>query len=178
MRVAQPTQIRTRTRFARKKLGIEAALWWSRLSAVATRILQCSPAVVSVQIPDTEHLDASLWLYSPPKKGTASLLLLAACVQGGVMCAERMVCGAIIQVLLCGSFFRKYVMIGASELAVKTYCQLWEDSDTPPVLKEFRSEQNQQRIDTLIIQASRHFIIAIPVKWARPTMQGTAATCH
>ena len=52
-------------------------------------------------------------------------------------------------------------MIRASELPVKTCCQVWEDSDTPPVLKEsdfhFRSEQNQQRIDTLIIQARRKF---------------------
>ena len=58
-------------------------------------------------------------------------------------------------------FFHTYVMIRASELSVKTCCQLWEDSDTPPVLKgsdlHFRSEQNQQRINTLIIQARRHF---------------------
>ena len=51
------------------------------------------------------------------------------------------------------------VMIWALELSVKTCCQLWENSDTPPVLKEsdlhVRSEQNQQRIDTLIIQARR-----------------------
>ena len=54
-----------------------------------------------------------------------------------------------------------YVTVGASELSVKTCCQLWEDGDTPPVLKEsalhFRSAQNQQRIDTLIIQARRQF---------------------
>ena len=58
-------------------------------------------------------------------------------------------------------FFSKYVMIGASELSIKSCCQSWEDSDTPPVLKEsdfhFHSEQNQQRIDTLIIQARRQF---------------------
>ena len=52
-------------------------------------------------------------------------------------------------------------MIRASELSVKTCGQLWEDSDTPPALKEsdlhFRSEHNQQRIDTLIIQARRKF---------------------
>ena len=57
--------------------------------------------------------------------------------------------------------FRKCVMRGSSELSVKTCCQLWEDSDTAPVLKEsdlhFRSEQNQQGIDTLIIQAGRKF---------------------
>ena len=38
---------------------------------------------------------------------------------------------------------------------------MWEDNDTPPVLKEsdlhFRIAQNQQRIDTLIIQARRQF---------------------
>ena len=71
-------------------------------------------------------------------------------------------------------------MIGASELSVKTCCQLWEGSDTRPVLKEsdlhFRSEQNQQRIDTLIIQPAGTFIISIPVKRARPTM--TKHCCH
>ena len=54
-----------------------------------------------------------------------------------------------------------HVMIRASELSVKTCCQLWEDSDTPPVLKEsdlhYRSEQNQQRMNTLIIQARMQF---------------------
>ena len=79
------------------------------------------------------------------------------------MCAEGMV----------GGFF-SHVMIRASELFAKTCCQLWEDSDTPLVLKEsdlhFRSEQNRQRINTLIIQCQ--------LKWAQPTMQGMAATYH
>ena len=76
------------------------------------------------------------------------------------MCAEGMVGGATSQFLLL-DFFRKCVMIRASELSVKTCYQLWEDSDTPPVLKEsdlhVRSEQNQQRINTLIIHARRQF---------------------
>ena len=57
-------------------------------------------------------------------------------------------------------FFHKYLMRGASERSVKTCCQLWEGSDTPPVLQEsphFRSEQNQQQIDTLIVQARRQY---------------------
>ena len=47
--------------------------------------------------------------------------------------------------------------IGAAGLSDKTCCQLWDDSDTPPVLKEsdLRFRRNQQRIDTLIIQARR-----------------------
>ena len=77
------------------------------------------------------------------------------------MCAEGMVGGATSQFVLLEKCFRKYVMIRASELSVKTCCQVWEDSDTPPVLKEsdlhFRSEQSQQRMNTLIIQARRHF---------------------
>ena len=53
----------------------------------------------------------------------------------------------------------------------------------PPVLKEsdihFRSEQNEQRIDTLIIQARRKFHHRnTRVDWARQTMRGLAATCH
>ena len=75
-----------------------------------------------------------------------------------------------------GECFRKYVMIGAPELFVKTCGQMWEDSDTPPVLKEsefhFRSEQNLQRMP------AGNFIIAIPVQWAWSIVQGIAATCH
>ena len=50
-------------------------------------------------------------------------------------------------------FSRMYATIGAAELSVRTCCQLWVDGDTPPVLKE--SHQIQQRIETLIIQASK-----------------------
>ena len=51
--------------------------------------------------------------------------------------------------------------ISASELNVRTVANCGKTSDTPPVLKEsdlhFRIAQNQQRIDTLIIQARRQF---------------------
>ena len=72
-------------------------------------------------------------------------------------CRERVPIHCIASCL----FITQEKMTETSELSVKTCCQLWEDSDTPPVLKEsglhFRSEQNQQRIDTLIIQARRQF---------------------
>ena len=82
-------------------------------------------------------------------------------IQGGVMCTEGMVVSFATTHLQFLEIFRRCVMRGASELSVKTFCQLWKDSDTPPVLKEsdlnFRSEQNQQRIDTLIIWSRRKF---------------------
>ena len=77
------------------------------------------------------------------------------------MCAEGKVCGATTHFTFLEFFQKMYVMSGTSELSVKTCCHLWEDGDTPPVLKEsdlhFRSERNEQRIDTLNIEARRKF---------------------
>ena len=78
------------------------------------------------------------------------------------MCAVGMVCGGTSQFSFWGFF--------SSELSVKTCCQLWEDSDTPPILSN-ASRHSSSR-------PAGNFVIAIPVKWARPTMQSIAATCH
>ena len=71
---------------------------------------------------------------------------------------------------------------GRFSLLVRTCCQLWEDSDTPPVLKQtefhFRSEQNPAAHGQLIIQARRQFRHCNTSQRARlPNMQGMAASC-